>query len=206
VIQNAEAAMPRGRPREFDTDAALDAALALFWRHGYEGTSLSALTEAMGVSVPSLYAAFGNKEELFRKALDRYIQRPASYLHAALAEPTARGVAEQALRGAISMVMQPHHPDGCLMVHGALACHPAVESVRQELARRRVAAEAAVRRRFERAVGEGDLPAKADPAQLARFLMTVIWGLSVQTAGGATRQQLDEVAAVAMGCWPEEPS
>lgn len=195
--------MPRGRPREFDTDQALDAALALFWRHGYEGTSLSALTEAMGVSVPSLYAAFGNKEELFRKALERYIAKPASYLHAALAEPSARGVAERALGGAIDMVMRPDHPDGCLMVHGALACHPAVESVRQELARRRAAAEAAVRRRFERAIREGDLPKSVDPAQLARFLMTVIWGLSVQATGGATQQQLDEVAAVAMRCWPE---
>src|SRR5205085_3458387 len=97
--------MPKGRPREFDADAALDAALALFWRHGYEGTSLAALTDAVGVTPTSLYAAFGNKEELFRQVVDRYIRGPANYLHRALAEPTARRVAETALAGAIDMVM-----------------------------------------------------------------------------------------------------
>ena len=81
--------MARGRPRQFNAEKALDAALMLFWRHGYEGTSLAALTTAMGINVPSLYAAFGNKETLFKKALDRYIQRPASYLPNALQEPTA---------------------------------------------------------------------------------------------------------------------
>src|SRR5436309_14644120 len=110
--------MPRGRPREFDTDKALDAALLLFWRHGYEGTSLTALTGAMGINVPSLYAAFGNKEALFRKALDRYLQKPASYLPAALEEPTARRAAERLVHGAIEMVMHPRHPDGCLLVQG----------------------------------------------------------------------------------------
>src|SRR4051812_24330922 len=97
--------MPRGRPREFDTERALDAALALFWRHGYEGTSLSELTDAVGVTPTSLYAAFGNKEELFSKVVDRYIQGPADYLHRAIAEPTAQKVAEAALAGAINMVM-----------------------------------------------------------------------------------------------------
>src|SRR5207244_10784430 len=108
--ENAETAMPKGRPREFDTEKALDAALLLFWRHGYEGTSLAALTDAMGINTPSLYAAFGNKEELFRRALDRYLQKPASYLPTALQEPTARRAAEKLFRGAIAMVMNPRHP------------------------------------------------------------------------------------------------
>src|SRR5256885_9967527 len=103
--------MPKGRPREFDADKALDAALLLFWRHGYEGTSLAALTDAMGINVPSLYAAFGNKESLFRMVLDRYLKGPAFYLPKALKEPTARGVAEALLKGAIDMVMKPRHPD-----------------------------------------------------------------------------------------------
>src|SRR5215213_8653064 len=113
--------MKRGRPRQFDAERALDAALMLFWRHGYEGTSLAALTDAMGINVPSLYAAFGNKETLFRKALDRYVQRPASYLPNALKEPTARRVVDKLFAGAIGMAMNPRHPDGCLLVQGALA-------------------------------------------------------------------------------------
>jgi len=192
----------KGRPRQFDASKALDAALLLFWRHGYEGTSLAALTCAMGINVPSLYAAFGNKEALFRKALDRYLQGPASYLLTAMKEPTARRAIQTLFRGAIDMVMQRRHPDGCLLVQGALAAGPDAGSIRKELSKWRAAAETAVRRRLERAVAEGDLPASTDPAKLARYVMTVNWGMSVQAAGGATRAQLEEVAAMAMECWP----
>ena len=195
--------MPRGRPREFDAEKALDAAMLLFWRHGYEGASLAALTAAMGINMPSLYAAFGNKEMLFRKALDRYLQRPASYLPMALKDPTARGAVERLFGGAINMVMNPRHPDGCLLVHGALVSGPLASSVRKELSVRRAGVEAAVRRRFERAIAEGDLPAGVDPAKLARYIITVVWGMSVQAAGGATRIQLKEVAAMAMKSWPQ---
>ena len=196
--------MARGRPRSFDTDQALDAALLLFWRHGYEGTSLAALTEAMGINGPSLYAAFGNKETLFQKAIDRYIQHPASYLCKAMQAPTARAAAEQALHGAIKMAMHPRNPSGCLLVQGALASSPLSESIRTELSRRRSAGEAAVRERFELAAAAGDLPADADPAKLARYLMTVIWGMAVQAAGGANRAQLTEIAEMAMRAWPAE--
>jgi AcrR family transcriptional regulator len=194
--------MARGRPREFDTDKAIDAALALFWRRGYDGTSMAALTDAIGVNAPSLYAAFGSKEELFRRALDRYVQQPASYLPRALGEPTARRVAEKLFGGAIEMVMNPRHPDGCLLVHGALASGPMTDSVRQELSRRRARAEAAVRARFSRAVADGDLPPRTDAARLAKFIVTVIWGMSVQAASGATRAELEAVARIAMQAWP----
>jgi AcrR family transcriptional regulator len=192
-----------GRPRQFDADKALDAALLLFWRHGYEGTSLADLTRVMGINVPSLYAAFGNKANLFRKVLDRYIERPASYLPKALNEPTARQAAEKLLRGAIDMVMNPRHPDGCLLVQGALASGPVAQSARRELNRRRAGAEAAVRRRFERAQLEGDLSKSVDAAKLARYIVTVIWGMSVQAAGGATRAELRSVADLALQSWPE---
>jgi AcrR family transcriptional regulator len=195
--------MAKGRPREFDTDKALEAALLLFWRHGYEGTSIGALTAAMHINTPSLYSAFGSKEKLFREALELYLQRPASYLPKALQEPTARGVAEKLFTGAINMVMQPKNPDGCLLVQGALTAGPASEAVRKVLVKRRAGAEAAVRRRFERAIEEGDLPRRTNAAKLARFIVTVIWGMSVQAAGGATRAQLQEVAAMAMQSWPE---
>ena len=175
------------RPREFDADEALDKALHVFWQRGYEGTSLSDLTEAMGISRPSLYAAFGNKEMLFRKTLDRYLQKPFSYLPKALEERDVRRAIEKLFRGAINMVMNPRHPDGCLLVQGALAAGPAAASIRKELSLRRAAAEAAVRRRLERAIAEADLPANVKPAKLARYILTVLWGLSVQAAGGATR-------------------
>jgi AcrR family transcriptional regulator len=194
--------MPRGRPREFDTQQALDAALLLFWRHGYEGTSLAALAKTMGVNMPSLYAAFGNKEMLFKKALDRYLQRPASYLPRALEEPSARRAIEKLFRGAIDMVMNPCHPHGCLLVQGALTAGPTATSICTELSLSRAAAELAVRRRLERAISEGELPPRADAARLARYFVAVLWGLSVQAAGGATRAQLREVAKLALRCWP----
>lgn len=196
--------MPRGRPREFDIDKALDAALLLFWRQGYEGTSLAALTEAMGINVPSLYAAFGNKEALFKRVVDRYIQKPASYLPNALKETTARRAAERLLKGAIEMVMHPDHPDGCLLVHGALASGPEADSIRKELSLRRAGAESAVRRRLEQAIAEGDLARDTDAAKLARYLITIVWGMSVQAAGGATRAQLKEIAEQAMERWPRD--
>jgi AcrR family transcriptional regulator len=195
--------MPKGRPRQFNIDQALDAALLLFWRHGYEGTSLAVLTKAMGINVPSMYAAFGNKESLFKKALHRYLQNPASYLPKALEQPTARRAVEKLFRGAINMAMNPRHPQGCLLVQGALACGPAAASIRKELSLCRAAAETAVRRRLERAIAEADLPAGVDAGRLARYVITVLWGLSVQAAGGATRAQLKEVVELALGCWPE---
>ncbi|HLL87866.1 MAG TPA: TetR/AcrR family transcriptional regulator [Tepidisphaeraceae bacterium] len=194
--------MPRGRPRSFDPDAALDAALDVFWRHGYAGASLGTLTDAMGINGPSLYAAFGNKEALFRKAVDRYVERPASYLGKALREPTARAATERLYAGAIDMAMDGKNPDGCLLVQGALAAAPDGAWVQDELTRRRAAAEAAVRRRYEQALTAGDLPAGVDPAALAKYVVTVLWGMAVQAAGGATRKQLETVAAMAMRVWP----
>src|SRR3954465_5697301 len=114
--------MPRGRPRDFDVDEALDRALEVFWRRGYEGGSRPDLTQAMGINRRSLYAAFGNKEALFRKALDRYVEGPASYMRAALEEPTARAPVERLLRETADRLADPRHPGGCLIVQGALAC------------------------------------------------------------------------------------
>jgi AcrR family transcriptional regulator len=198
-----EFAMPRGRPREFDIDNALDAALGVFWRKGYEGASLPDLTEAMGINRPSLYAAFGSKEELFRRVIARYVQGPAACVRKALEEPTARAVAERLLNASIEVVTDPRKPHGCLLVQGALACGAAAESIRRELAVQRQGTEIAVRQRFERAQAEGDLPADADPAALARFIITVMRGVAVQAAGGATRQDLRRVAELALNVWPK---
>ena len=199
--------MPQGRPREFDAEKALDAAMLLFWHRGYEGTTLHALTASMGISTPSLYAAFGNKKQLFRTALDRYLKKHAIYLPNALQEPTARGATEKLFRGAIEMVMK-QRPAGrpanaCLLVQSALATGLVAESVRVELNMVRSGAESAVRMRYKRAIAEKDLPAHVDATKLARYIVTVLWGLSVQAAGGATAAQLKEVVAFAMQAWPD---
>ena len=191
-----------GRPRSFDLEKALDAAMQVFWRNGYEGASLSDLTQAMGINRPSLYAAFGDKEALFRKALDRYDEGPAAYVREALKQPTVRAVTEQLLRGAAKLSTDPHHPPGCLMVQGALVCGEGADCIRQELVARRLASEAAVRRRFKRAKAEGDLPAGSNPADLARYVVTIAQGMAVQAASGASLEGLQRVVATAMDAWP----
>src|SRR6059058_5432561 len=117
-----QAASTVGRPRAFDVDEALDQALKVFWRKGYEGASLPDLTRAMGINRPSLYAAFGNKEALFRKVMDRYTTGPAGYACDALQAPTAREVVERLFRGALAAQADPRNPRGCLMIQGALTC------------------------------------------------------------------------------------
>src|SRR5438132_604751 len=164
--------MPRGRPREFDIDEALDRALEVFWRNGYEGTSLSDLTEAMGISRPSLYAAFGNKEELFQKALERYTEVSHGFLQECLEQPTARTAIEMLLYGA-SVVREGEYVRGCLLVKGALTGSNNSLSVQQELTARRAANERVLCQRLARAKDEGEIPEDANPADLARYFSTV---------------------------------
>ena len=194
--------VPLGRPRAFDPDKALDRAVKVFWQKGYEGASLSELTKAMRINRPSLYSAFGNKEDLFRKALDRYMEGHTTNMRLALKEPTARAVAERMMEAAAEMLTDPHHPRGCLTVQGALCCGDDASCIREELKSRRAASEAAILARFERAKSEGDLAADADPAALARFLATVLHGMAVQSASGATRDELRQVARTGLQAWP----
>lgn len=194
---------PLGRPREFDANEALDKALMAFWQRGFEGTSISDLTEAMGINRPSLYAAFGNKETLFRLALDRYAEiGPGALQRAALDEPTAKRVVETLLRSAAVALTDPCHPAGCLAVQGAMSCSEASESIKNELCARQSAGQAALRERLERAKAEGDLGADSDPAALARYVATLIQGMSVQASGGATQKDLLAVAEMALKSWP----
>jgi AcrR family transcriptional regulator len=202
-MKSETAATQRGRPRAFDPDAALERAMHVFWAKGYEGASLSDLTRAMRINRPSLYAAFGNKEELFRKVLDRYVNGPLAYFGKALTAPKARGVIEQIFLGAARMAGDPKLPAGCLMVQGALACGDAAGSVRKEATGRCATSEVALRRRLQRAKREGDLPKNADPGELARYVMTVLQGMAVQGADGASPDQLRRVAHVALRAWPK---
>jgi AcrR family transcriptional regulator len=194
--------MPSGRIRQFDVDVALDRALEVFWARGYDGATLPELTQAMGINRPSLYAAFGNKEQLFRKALDHYQTGPLSFLTEALRKPTAKGVADAIFAGFVKMQRDRDKARGCLIVSGALACGEDAEPVRRELARLRQAAVTELQERFERAVQDGDLQSGTDCATLARYVATVLNGLAVQAASGATEKELRLVSELAMRAWP----
>ncbi|MDP9146559.1 MAG: TetR/AcrR family transcriptional regulator [Acidobacteriota bacterium] len=191
-----------GRPRSFETGKALDSALQVFWRKGYEGASLTDLTTTMGINRPSLYATFGDKQSLFRKVLDRYTEGPAAHARKALQQPTSRAVVESLLCGTVDLLTCPQNPKGCLLVQGALACGSAADSIRKELVSRRLAGQSELRRRLKQAKAEGDLPPDANTADLARYILTVIHGLAVQATGGATRADLQHVVRIVLQSWP----
>jgi AcrR family transcriptional regulator len=201
-MKSSRSAGTIGRPREFDPAAALDKALRVFWEKGYEGASMADLTAAMGINRPSLYAAFGNKEALFRQAIERYVEGPGSYVAKALAMPTAREVAQALLAGAVNVLGNPRNPGGCLSIHGALVCGDEARAVRQGLVAMRADGQTALYERFDRAKREGDLPPTADAAKLAAYLTTVIHGMAVQSASGTPAAELQAVADLALGIWP----
>jgi len=191
-----------GRPRSFDTEKALDSAMQVFREKGYEGASLADLTTAMGINRPSLYAAFGDKESLFRKVLDRYSCRVSGHLKRAFEEKTARGFAERLLYSSAEMQTKDETVRGCLITQGALVCGDEGEPIRQELIAMRHQQEALIRDRLKRAKKEGDLPADANPADLARYLTTVMQGMSILANGGASRAELRRVVETALQAWP----
>lgn len=196
------AIVPKGRPREFCVDAALAAALRVFWSKGYEGASMADLTEAMGITKPSLYAAFGNKEALFNKALDLYEREKTDYMRAALDAPTARGVAERLMYGALDMYSCPENPNGCLGVINSVACGAEAECIRAAVVERSATAKQAMLERFTRAKSEGDFPDDVDPAGLAAFLTAMNQGMAVQAGAGATRAELERLVETGLKLWP----
>lgn len=191
-----------GRRREFDVEKVLDAVLCVFWRKGYEGASYTDLTEVAGVERPALYAAFGNKEALFRRALTRYYERYMDFVPEALERPTAREVAAHLLFSAVELNTRYPDQKGCLWINGVLAGSDDAEPVRQTLIEIRAAGEARLRERFERARAEGDLPEAASPEVLAAFVMAVLHGMAVQAKAGFSRDKLKAVAEQALSSWP----
>ncbi|WP_437927199.1 TetR/AcrR family transcriptional regulator [Sorangium sp. So ce291] len=192
----------RGRPRSFDRAAALRRAMEVFWERGYEGTSLSDLTTAMGINSPSLYAAFGCKEALFREAVSLYNEvEGAAVARAVRDAPTARRAVEAMLRGNAEAYVSPGKPSGCMIVLAATLGTQESEAVRCHLAEVRRGALVELQRRLDRGVAEGDLPAGTDTAALAAFYTTVLQGLSIQARDGASREALLAIVDCAMAAW-----
>lgn len=194
----------RGRPRSFDSDAALDQAMLLFWERGYEGTSLADLTAAMGISPPSLYAAFGDKESLFLACVERYGRSAGRHAGAALSAGLgARETLEKILLDSAEEFGSPCHPKGCLVVSSALRSARSNEAVREALSNLRAQNAAAIQACLERGQREGQVAADADCASLALFFASVVQGMSVSAQDGATLEELRRTAQWAMRAWPK---
>ncbi len=187
-----------GRPRGFDTDAALDAALKVFWAKGYEGTTVLDLTEAMSLNMSSLYAAFGDKENLFRQVAARYAQDASALYENALAKPTLYEALSNLFSAIVEFLNRPGYPPGCLTVMGALATSSNAEPVQQLLLQMRTRGQLRLQERCEEAQKAGELPQKTDIPAFARYLATILWGLMVQSASGATKAQMQGIADAAL--------
>jgi AcrR family transcriptional regulator len=192
----------RGRPRSFDREAALRRAMEVFWRRGYEGTAVSDLTKAMGINAPSLYAAFGCKEALFREAVALYNATEGAATDRALeAAPTARQAVEEMLRVNAAAYVNPRRPPGCMVTLAATIGTPESAEVREFLAQSREEAQDALERRLARGTAEGDLAEGTDITALAAFYYTVLQGLSIQARDGASRATLTAIVDCAMAAW-----
>ncbi|MFB6619075.1 TetR/AcrR family transcriptional regulator [Streptomyces sp. NPDC056367] len=192
----------RGRPRSFDREAALDKAMLAFWERGYEATSISDLTASLGIGAPSLYAAFGDKRTLFDEVVAVYGGRYADFAGVALAEePTARAAVGRILREAAEIYTDPAHPPGCMVISAAV--NTTSEEVAEALRERRNANLDMFERRIRADVAAGVLPADTDARALARYAGAVLQGMSQQSRDGASRDELEAVAARALLAWPE---
>ncbi len=191
-----------GRPRSFSENAALNAAMRVFWEKGYEGTSLDDLTQAMGINRSSLYATFGDKETLFGLVMDRYAAGPLAFLSRSLKQPTARAVVEALLGATVKFLADANHPRGCLTLQGGLACGAGRETVKQALIDWRKTGLAHIEKRMRQAQDEGDLPQDVDPKDFARYVSIVMNGLGVQAANGATRTEMNRAVNLALRSMP----
>ena len=204
VVEPAKVRKPRGRPLSFDRDAALETAMHVFWERGYEAASISDLTTAMGITPPSLYTAFGDKEQLFLEAIERYALGYGSISARALREePTARGAIERWLTEAANELTEPCHPKGCMVVMAATNCSAAAERVQNALCTRRAEAIAGVGRRIQGGIDSGELPGDTDATDLANFYAAVYQGMSLQAKDGATHEALMATVRTAMRAWPK---
>ncbi|MEM8511738.1 AcrR family transcriptional regulator [Massilia sp. MP_M2] len=192
----------KGRPLSFDREAALNKAMLLFWEHGYEATSLNALTSALGVTPSSIYSAFGDKKTLFFEALELYMTGGGSLQMMLDQAPTARAAVQQMLLGAAAGFTGECTPKGCLLASAAVSCSADAGDVRQALGARRRGIEAQVRDRIAAGIRQGDVPADADADALAAMAMALIQGMSTLARDGAAREKLNRIVMAALQGWP----
>ena len=192
-----------GRPRNFDREEALAVAMDLFWRHGFDGTSTSQLTNAMGISPPSLYAAFGSKEALYREAVAQYQRRHGGFFAQPMAaDCTAKEAIKQVLLGAAKQFSHSSHAPGCMVASGELQTSADNGFLVAEMTGLRRAAQQAIRARLDAARKSGEIPTTTDTASLAAFYAMVIQGMAVQARDGASAASLKRMAILAMETWP----
>lgn len=175
--------------------------MLLFWRHGYEATSLTDLTQAMGITAPSIYAAYGDKKGLFLRAVQRYLTQPISPAELIAQAPTAREAARAMLDGSALAFTGGNTPPGCLLASSAIACSTAAADVRKELASLRRGIEACLRAKIEQDVRAGVMAADTDAETLAAYITTIIQGMSTLARDGASREKLARIAQTAMTIW-----
>ena len=191
-----------GRPRGFDRDEALDAAMRAFWAHGYETTSVADLTAAMGIKAPALYGAFGDKRRLFLEAAARY-RGDAQVEARTIAEAmSAKAAAELVLHGAVERFTDPATPPGCLLASSTATGSDAAAEVRDVVAGMRNELRTSLRARIERDIGDGRLPPDADPQALADGTIGLIQGLSAAARDGLDRMRLDAMVRLFLQGWP----
>jgi len=191
-----------GRPHTFREEAALDAAMRVFWQKGFEGASLDDLTEAMKINCSSLYSTFGDKERLFRVVIDLYAAGPMAFFFEAQKQPTARAVIEALLRGSVRFFDDPAHPRGCLSLQGGLACGTGAEGVQKAMIEWRDSGQSQLQKRLQRARAEGDLRKDVDAKDLARYIAIVLNGLAVQSVNGATQTEMNRAVELALRSMP----
>lgn len=203
VTAKTEAAKSRGRKSTFDRDAALNTALDLFWRHGYEGVSIADLCQAIGIAPPSLYHAFGSKSDLYRDVLRLYAAGNLT-AEAIAATPSAYVAVQLMLERGVEKVTQADRPTGCMISSGMLMVGNENREISAELRQMRAEFREMLENRIANDVKAGLLPDTTEPASLARFYATVLQGLSVAAVDGATRSELDAVVLAAMRAWPAQ--
>ena len=195
LTEKSEEKRPRGRPQKFVNDDALHQAIEVFWMHGYEGTSLSNLTNALNMNRPSIYAAFGNKHELFSLSLQTYIDEQLAFVDEAIKQETLSEVIEMLFNKQIDLLSEKKR--GCMLVQAALSCGEESQAIKDELTEQRRTLEGKLRKRFQMAQLKKDTSSSESPAAAAKYIATIYQGLSVQAASGATKKELTEVAELA---------